>query len=148
MRVAGAETLVNAVMTLFAGRDASTLTAVRDTIARVVDEAGPSALPALNRRFAAAGADWEYYPRDPLARRLHQVLADFVLRPDSALYGIGHVHDVADRHVAVVANHLSYADANLLDVLLSRAGGTRLADRLTAMAGPKVYSDPTRRFSS
>jgi 1-acyl-sn-glycerol-3-phosphate acyltransferase len=144
----GAETLVNAVMTLFAGRDPATLAAVRASIERLVDEAGPEALPVLNRRLAAAGADWDYYPRDPLARRLHQVLADFVLRRDSALIGVEHVHAVANRPVAIVANHLSYADANLLDVLLCRAGGASLADRLTAMAGPKVYTDPTRRFSS
>ena len=33
-------------------------------------------------------------------------------------------------------------------VLLRRAGCTSIADRLTAVAGPKVYSSRTRRFSS
>jgi 1-acyl-sn-glycerol-3-phosphate acyltransferase len=45
-------------------------------------------------------------------------------------------------------NHLSYSDANVVEVLLRRAGASCLADRLTAIAGPKVYSNVTRRFSS
>jgi 1-acyl-sn-glycerol-3-phosphate acyltransferase len=55
---------------------------------------------------------------------------------------------VAGRPVVIFANHLSYSDANLLAVLLQRAGGQELADRLTVIAGPKVYSSLKRRFSS
>jgi hypothetical protein len=43
---------------------------------------------------------------------------------------------------------MSYSDANLLEILLHRAGGAEVSNRLTAMAGPKVYSDPKRRFST
>jgi 1-acyl-sn-glycerol-3-phosphate acyltransferase len=50
--------------------------------------------------------------------------------------------------VVIFANHLSYSDANLLEVLLRRAGAIELADRLTVIAGPKVYSSLRRRFSS
>jgi 1-acyl-sn-glycerol-3-phosphate acyltransferase len=50
--------------------------------------------------------------------------------------------------VVIIANHLSYSDANLLEVLLHRAGGASLSDRLTVIAGPKVYSSLKRRFSS
>jgi 1-acyl-sn-glycerol-3-phosphate acyltransferase len=46
------------------------------------------------------------------------------------------------------ANHLSYADANVIEVLLQRAGATALANRLTAIAGPKVFTSRERRFSS
>jgi len=148
MKLVGADTLVNAVTTLFAGQDASTVDRARATVGRVVDEAGPAALGLLNRRLAAAGATWDYYPADPLARRLHQSLADLVLDEASMVTGVEHVHAVADRPVAIVANHLSYSDANMLDVLLCRHGGAALADRLTAMAGPKVYSSLQRRFSS
>jgi 1-acyl-sn-glycerol-3-phosphate acyltransferase len=48
----------------------------------------------------------------------------------------------------IFANHLSYADANLVEVLLHRAGCDDLAHRLTVIAGPKVYSSLKRRFSS
>jgi len=71
-----------------------------------------------------------------------------VLDDASVVSGIEHVHAVAGRPVAIVANHLSYSDANMLDVMLCRSGGASLADRLTAMAGPKVYSSIQRRFSS
>jgi 1-acyl-sn-glycerol-3-phosphate acyltransferase len=139
---------MNAVTALFAGQDPCAIERARATVARVIDEAGPAALAHLNRRLAVAGSDWDYYPADPLARRLHHTLAAFVLDVTSELAGLEHVHAVADRPVAIVANHLSYSDANMLDVLLSRHGGAALADRLTAMAGPKVYSNLQRRFSS
>ena len=42
---------------------------------------------------------------------------------------------------------MSYSDANCLEVLLHRVGSP-LSDRLTAIAGPKVYSSLKRRFSS
>ena len=48
----------------------------------------------------------------------------------------------------IFANHLSYSDANVVEVILRSAGASGLADRLTAIAGPKVYSNVTRRFSS
>ena len=48
----------------------------------------------------------------------------------------------------IFANHLSYSDANVVEVVLRKAGAAGLADRLTAIAGPKVYSNVTRRFSS
>src|SRR6185436_12383803 len=70
------------------------------------------------------------------------------LQPDSALFGVEYLTAVARKPVVVFANHLSYSDANLLEILLHRAGGAELADRLTAMAGPKVYSSEKRRFST
>ena len=48
----------------------------------------------------------------------------------------------------LISNHLSYADANLIEVLLHRAGFIALAGRLTALAGPKVFTSGQRRFSS
>jgi len=142
------ETLFSAVDGLMAGQDARVLEHVHARLSRVIEEAGPEAFTALNKRLVAAGAGWEYFPPDPLARRIHHVLADLVLDSSSMFSGIEHVHAVDRRPVAIVANHLSYSDANMLDVMLSRAGGAKLADRLTAMAGPKVYSSVQRRFSS
>jgi 1-acyl-sn-glycerol-3-phosphate acyltransferase len=48
----------------------------------------------------------------------------------------------------IVANHLSYADANLIEVMFHRVGADPICDRLTVIAGPKVYSSLKRRFSS
>jgi len=144
----GRDALIAAITTFLAGQDAQTLNEIREALAHAIDEAGPDALVGLGERLAHAGADWSYYPRDPLARRIHHVLADRILEQDSALLGIEGVAAVGTNPVVICANHLSYSDANLLEVLLQRAGGAALADRLTVIAGPKVYSSLKRRFSS
>ena len=111
-------------------------------------EAGPEALALLNERLEDSGNGWHYCQADPLARRIHHVLADSLLHPESALYGVEHAAALAAQPVVIFANHLSYSDANLLEILLQRFGATPLADRLTVIAGPKVYSSMKRRFSS
>lgn len=121
---------------------------MRAAVVAEIDAAPNGAILALARRLATAGEDWNYYESDPLARRLHHVLADHILKPGSMLLGIEHVHAVRGRPLVIFANHLSYADANLVEVLLHRAGGDDLAHRLTVIAGPKVYSSLKRRFSS
>jgi 1-acyl-sn-glycerol-3-phosphate acyltransferase len=144
----GRDALITAITTFLAGREAHVLDEIRDCLAREIDAAGPAALVRLGAGLAAAGSDWEYYPRDPLARRIHQVLADRILLPGSMLTGVEHLAGLAGRPVVICANHLSYADANLLEVLLHRAGADAVCDRLSVIAGPKVYSSLKRRFSS
>jgi 1-acyl-sn-glycerol-3-phosphate acyltransferase len=142
------DALITAITAFLAGRDAATLTDIRRALERELDAAGPDALTQLGRRLNQTGADWAYYPRDPLARRIHQILADRVLEPGSTLVGLEHLVAASDAPLVVCANHLSYSDANLFEILLSRFGGAALADRLTVVAGPKVYSSLRRRFSS
>ncbi len=79
--------------------------------------------------------------RDPLARRIHRLLARRVLHQEPVLLGTEHLAAVAGKPVVIVANHLSYSDANLLEVLLHQAGAAELGERLTVVAGPKVYSN-------
>jgi 1-acyl-sn-glycerol-3-phosphate acyltransferase len=140
--------LIDAITTFLGGRDEPTLERMRVLLEGELDAAGSAALGALNERFAAAGSDWTYYPPDPLARRVHHVLAESILDEKSTVMGLHHLEAVRGQPVVLIANHLSYADANLLEILLHRAGGTRDADRLTVVAGPKVYSSLKRRFSS
>jgi 1-acyl-sn-glycerol-3-phosphate acyltransferase len=59
-----------------------------------------------------------------------------------------HLRAVADRSLVLLPNHLSYADANLIEVLLHRAGFDDVCARLCVVAGPKVYAEPWRRFAS
>jgi len=120
---------------------------IRSCLERTIDEAGPGAIDALSARLAGAGAEWSYYPRDPLARRIHHALARRVLR-DPLVSGLDRLAAIDGKPVVIFANHLSYSDANVLDVVLQNAGAAGLADRLTVVAGPKVYSSVTRRFSS
>lgn len=139
--------IVAATLAFLAGEAPHTLAAVRDDLERELDLAGPSAIDRLGRRLVTAGADWDFYPADPLARRLHHVLAESMLEPQSGVAGLEHVAAVAARPIVIFANHLSYSDANLLEILIHRVGH-ELADRLTVIAGPKVYSSLKRRFSS
>ena len=124
------------------------MTGIRACLEQAIDEAGPDAIDGLARRLADAGSDWNYNPRDPLARDIHRALAGRVLRHDPIVRGVEHLDLVRGKRLVIFANHLSYSDANAVDVLLQRAGATELADRLTVIAGPKVYSNVRRRFSS
>ncbi len=139
--------LVEAITTFLAGQDLLALADIRGALGRELDAAGPGALVRLHERLTAT-TDWDFYPADPLAKRVHRVLAARLLEPDSTLSGREHVDAVARTPVVIFCNHLSYADANLLEILLQRSGGAALADRLTAIAGPKVYTSRKRRFSS
>lgn len=142
------DTLISAISAFLSNQD--NLDEIRSAIEAEVDAAGPAALLALNDRLAKTGEAWTYYERDPLARRIHQRLADHILLPGSRLAGLEHVEAVAGKPVVIVANHLSYSDANLVEVLLHRSGeaGRAMSERLTVIAGPKVYSSLKRRFSS
>ena len=144
----GRDTLIGAITTFLAVPDPHALDDIRESLEREMDDAGPAALARLNERLDEAGADWSYCPGDPLARRIHHVLADKLLKPGSGIFGMEHVAALAGMPVVIFANHLSYSDANLLEILLQRSGGAALADRLTVIAGPKVYSSLKRRFSS
>lgn len=114
---------------------------------REIDAAGADAVVSLQ---AALSADrgWAYYPPDPLARRIHHLLADRFLEPESTVTGLDRLGMLDGAPVAMFANHLSYADANVVEVLLQRGGAGALADRVTAIAGPKVFTSRERRFSS
>src|SRR5688500_14601928 len=148
MPALGRRELVHAITTFLTGQDPRLLAEIRLALEREIDQAGPKALAELGERLANAGADWDFYPADQLARRIHRLLGDRVLEVDSSLTGAEHFATVAGKPVVIFANHLSYSDANLLEVMLFRFGGIELADRLTAIAGPKVYSSLKRRFSS
>ncbi|MEO7273168.1 MAG: lysophospholipid acyltransferase family protein [Vicinamibacterales bacterium] len=141
------DALIDTIITFLTGQDRLTLDEVRGALRRELEAAGPAALLALHERLVSA-PDWDFYPADPIARQVHHLLADRLIDPDSGIDGIAHAGEIAGRRVVIFANHLSYADANLIDTLLRRAGGQDLADRLTAIAGPKVYSSRKRRFSS
>lgn len=144
----GRDPLIAAIAAFLARDHAPALGEIRESLRHEIDDAGPEALAGLGHRLAHAAEDWSYYPSDPLARRIHHALARRVLRQEPVLHGTEHLAAVAGHPVVIVANHLSYSDANLLEVLLHRADAHALADRLTVIAGPKVYSSLRRRFSS
>jgi 1-acyl-sn-glycerol-3-phosphate acyltransferase len=142
------ETLVGAITAFLHKQPPRSLVLIRRALNQAIDQAGPDALARLSAQLATTGADWDYYPANPLARRIHRVLADQLLDGQSTLVGLDNVRRAAGKRVVIFANHLSYSDANLVEVLLQRGGAMALADRLTVVAGPKVYSSLQRRFSS
>jgi 1-acyl-sn-glycerol-3-phosphate acyltransferase len=141
------ERLISAVLEFLQEGDLLTANDLRAALGLEIDRAGAGAIAALRARLTS-DAGWTYYPPDPLARRIHHRLADRFLAPGSRLEGVGHLAALGGAPTVLVANHLSYSDANVVDVLLRRFGQADLADRLTAIAGPKVFSDRQRRFSS
>jgi 1-acyl-sn-glycerol-3-phosphate acyltransferase len=141
------EQLVSGILEFLNGQDLLALAEIRTALDREIDDAGPASLVALRDRLTL-DAGWTYYPPDALARRIHLLLATRFVQPDSRVTGLEHLHVLAGQPLILVSNHLSYADANVLHVMLHRVGCDDLADRLTAMAGPKIFTVRERRFSS
>ena len=139
--------LIDAILRFLGDRDVLAAGDVRAVLEREIGSRGDRELLALKSHLTADDG-WAYYPPHPLARRIHHRLADRVVTADSRLVGASHITATIGAPVVIVSNHLSYADANVIEVLLHRFGVTDLADRLTALAGPKVFTSRERRFSS
>ncbi|MEO7133891.1 MAG: lysophospholipid acyltransferase family protein [Vicinamibacterales bacterium] len=140
--------LVDAIVTFVAHKGGIAPTAVRGPIERAIEELGDASVTNLKARLAQSSDAWSYYPRDPLAQRVHHVLAGLVLKDPPVVTGEANLDEIRGQGVVIVANHLSYSDANVIEVLLQRSGCSEVAERLSVVAGPKVYADLSRRFSS
>lgn len=141
------DALVSTILAFLPHQGLLALHDIRLALESEIERAGPSALLALRTRLSG-DSGWTYYEPDPLAQNIHRVLASRFIAAESELRNAHHLAEVAGAPVVLVANHLSYADANAIEVLLHSKGGAEVAGRLTAGAGPKVYSDRQRRFSS
>ena len=145
-----ANSLISKITTFLSGQDLINVGDIRRSLETEIAEPGPAALERLLDRLTQEHDGWTYYPPDALARRIHHIVADKLLDPRCALLGAGHLSALRDQSVVIFSfsNHLSYADANVLEVLLKRSPMSSLSDRLTAIAGPKVYTNRRRQFSS
>jgi 1-acyl-sn-glycerol-3-phosphate acyltransferase len=140
--------LADAIITFVATKSGIAESRVRSLIERIVDEAGPQAVDRLHARLGAPADAWGYYEREPLAQRVHHQLAPIVLQDPPIVSGASNLDAVRGHAAIIVANHLSYSDANVIEYLLHQCGHGEIGDRLAVIAGPKVYSDLSRRFSS
>lgn len=147
-RACGRKSLVEAITAFLEQYHVSGRTEILASLGRVIDQAGPEAIEFLGRQLVVTGTDWCYYASDPLARRLHHVFAGHVLQDDLVILGAEYLDVVADKPLVIFANHVSFCDAHVLDFSLQKIGGRGLCDRLTVVAGPKVYSNIKRRFWS
>jgi 1-acyl-sn-glycerol-3-phosphate acyltransferase len=140
--------LIEQATRFLATDDPEELAKVRAHLERSLGDVGAPELGRLFERLAGAGSDWGYHEPDQLARRLNHALAELVLEPGSELAGSERLERARSGSVTFLANHLSFSDANLFECLLHHGGYEDVARRLTVLAGPKVYSEAFRRFSS
>lgn len=126
------------------------LAALGDELRRHVDGASDADLAALLADFVVAGDEYRLHVANRLARTLTRTFMA-PLTPTWTLDGEDHLRrflDEGPRRRMIVCNHLSYTDTQLTDSLLALAGRADLADRLVAVAGPKVYTDAWRRMAA
>jgi 1-acyl-sn-glycerol-3-phosphate acyltransferase len=121
---------------------------LRERLEGVLASEDAQAVGRLIQRLMTTGNEFGYYPPDPLARRIQHEVAKTAVTNETKLVGVENLAGVLDQPLIFLSNHLSYSDANMLEVLLLNAELAGVADRLTVVVGPKVYSDPFRRFSS
>jgi 1-acyl-sn-glycerol-3-phosphate acyltransferase len=110
--------------------------------------ATPAEFYELSQRIESTGATWGYHAPDPLASGISHEVLRVLLTPTSRLHDATHLEAVRREPLILVGNHLSFADANLLEYLLTGTGYGDVSRRITALVGPKVYSQPLRRFAS
>jgi len=136
-QVVSREALISAITTFLSGWD--TLDEITACLSRELDSAGPRALIRLSRALSTAGGDWSYFERDPLARRIHQVLADRILLPASSLHG--------REHLAVFVEHV-FDDVGRRELIerervgIDRFGRKRLPLRVHRHDGKYLGKEP------
>jgi 1-acyl-sn-glycerol-3-phosphate acyltransferase len=143
-----ARALVERIVAYAGERPSEQVEQLRERLENLLATEPDQAVGRLVQRLMTTGDEFAYYPPDPLARRIQHEVAEYAVLEDSALIGAEHLATVGDAPAVLLSNHLSYSDANLLEVLLRKGGCDAVADRLTVVVGPKVYSEPFRRFSS
>lgn len=114
-----------------------------------VDAADDAELLGLLEIFRTAGDQYRLYPAVPFAREMTRIYMA-ALTPTWRFEGLDRLEDWAagKGRRMIVCNHLSYTDTQLTDSLLALEGRTEIADRLVAIAGPKVYTDAWRRLAA
>ena len=113
-----------------------------------IDGLSDDALTESMQRLATTGSDYGYFPADPGARVITRAFMHSFAGA-STVSGISHLAAAAlAGPVLLLCNHMAYCDTVLKDMVLQCAGAANLADRLIAIAGPKVYQTLFRRMAS
>lgn len=129
--------------------DEATRDGLRARLQAVLDAATEAELDALRAAFLDAGSGWRLFRADPLAQRITRTYMAAAASPREVV-GAEHLEQflATPGRKLVVCNHLSYTDTQVTDVVLAQAGLGAAADRLVAIAGPKVYTEAWRRMAS
>jgi 1-acyl-sn-glycerol-3-phosphate acyltransferase len=122
------------------------------TLERLLAEAlarfDDAALAAARGRVEHTGEAWDYHPPDPVGRAVSRAVMGHVLQSETELVNEAALRIARRAPVVLLGNHLSFVDVNVLDSLMAAAGYDDVAERVTALVGPKVFSVPIRRLAS
>jgi 1-acyl-sn-glycerol-3-phosphate acyltransferase len=136
------------VAALLADWGADSAESLRGMVRALLDEFDEPQLVEFERRVATTGGDWGYHPPDPVARSISRSIMSHVLLEGSGLDDAGALEAARSSRAMLMGNHLSFVDVNVLDYLIDRAGYGDVAERVTALVGPKVFELPIRRLAS
>ena len=142
------EVLIEQAASFLANRDPAYVGRVRQRLEQELDAMAHGELASLLERMTSTGGHWGYHPPHPTARHFNHVLGTFVIEAGSTIEQTEHLAAARAGSVTFLVNHLSFADANVFEWLLYAGGFHDVVERLTVLAGPKVYLDPFRRLSS
>lgn len=120
----------------------------RRGVEAALSRASSAEVEAMLATLGHTGESWGYHPPNRLARDVNWAMADVTIAANSEVTGHERLGALDAQRVVYLANHLSFSDANLLSYLLHRSGHTHISERLCVLAGPKVFTEPFRRFSS
>jgi 1-acyl-sn-glycerol-3-phosphate acyltransferase len=129
-------------------RDVDDEAALRSRLSDALSGVSDAELGRFFERLRSTGEHWGYHPPDPVARRLSRAVQTVVLEPGSGIEGEKAIEAARGRPRIFAANHLSFADANVLEHLIAHAGLEEEANRLVVVVGPKVFTRPLRRLAS
>ena len=148
LELASARTMIPTWLGAFVAGSAQHRAASTQAVMQVLrDLSDDQILNALDR-LETTGADYGFYGPDPAASALIRSYMGSITTEANVL-GLDRLRLALERGpVLLLCNHLAYCDTVFKDLALVRAGATDLADRLIAIAGPKVYETPFRRLAS
>ncbi len=142
------ERIVEELVDLLSRWGAADPARLRSELTPLLAGATPVASERFRRRLESTGTTWGYHPPDPLARSVSRAVHALILGPGSALQDAATLEIARSRPLLLLGNHLSFVDANALDYLMAQAGYSDVAERLTTLVGPKVYTHSIRRLAS
>lgn len=106
------------------------------------------ALEAFLAALRTAGVAEHERLADPAGRRLTRAWSQDT-HTEALVSGLEHLDEaIARGPVLMLCNHLSYIDTTATDHLLNHAGRPDLADRIVAVAGPKVFGTSFRSLAA
>lgn len=128
--------------------DESARQGLRGPMSALIASISDDELGEMIATMATMGEEYRLYPPEPTAQRIARCWADFLLGTPE-IEGLEHLSEaVAAGPTVVMSNHQSYYDTSIFDWALLQHGRADLANKLTVIAGPKVYSDLFRRFAA